>query len=208
MDEFIPMDQMGLADAEVAMALAMAVGSLSCFAGYRALRLFLGALGFGLAAHAAWGVLERYAALGETATLALTVVGGVAGALALTFVYRAGLFVLGALGAGLIAYAILGQRPEEWAPWAIIGACLAGGVAAQLFERPLVAIATAAIGAWAVVCGYAFFRYGAGAVDGWALTITEGSVREVLLLVWAVLGLAGAVVQFTGFKGYHLMGAR
>ncbi len=124
------------------------------------------------------------------------ILGGIAGAVALFFAYRAGVFMVGLLSGVLVSHAALADAAYTHAPWVILGAGIAGGVAALLLERPIVTLATAILGAWLVVVGIAFFAVGPGSQDTADAPTRIGDAGWVVLAGWALLAAVGASTQF------------
>jgi hypothetical protein len=187
-------------DIRAAVAVAIAVGTLYCFLGYRVLKFVLGITGFILAGAVA-GILAGLATGGKLLYMgAAAILGGVAGAMALYFLYKVGVLCLGVIAAALLAQNFLASRPEPWAPSAVVGAAVFGGLAALLFERPIMTAATAAIGAWICVHGIAFFVIGYGSSETMQTAVEETHARNWLLLCWIVLAVAGAITQFATHK--------
>ena len=168
----------------------LAVGVLYCFLGYYFVRFTVGMTGFLLAgsmAAALTGVISE----GRLLYMAMAgVLGGMAGSMALFFLYKAGLFCVGALGGAVAAHMALNGRPDDWVPSAIVAVAVFGGLAALVFERGVMILATSAMGAW-IIC------YGVLCV--WAskqeTVLTPGALLA-LLLAWGVLAVAGAATQF------------
>jgi len=186
--------------ANAAVAAAVAVGTLYCFLGYRVLKFIIGLTGFILAAISA-GVLAGWLSQGEPIVVAIgALLGGLAGALALFFLYHVGVFSLGLLGGLLIAFNVIADSPEPWAPWAILGAGAAGGLIALLIERPIITIATGALGAWMVVCGIAHLLLGPEFVNALRGPLHVGETRWFILVSWGVLAVAGIFAQFATYR--------
>jgi hypothetical protein len=198
--EDIPPEQ-----AMLLLALMTGAGVLYCFLGYRLLKLVIGLTGFLLAGSTAAfivGVLSYGHLMGMGAGL---LIGGICGAMALFFLYKTGVFCLGTLGATLVAYNVLQGREEAWILWAVAGLGLVGGFLALLIERPVMTLATAAIGAMLLTqSALAFARD-----QGWLERIPAGTAQlgEALpplpylswgvFATWALLAGLGAYVQFT-----------
>lgn len=182
--------------ANVAVAIAISVGTLYCVLGYRTLKIIIALTGFGLAATTAARLGHWLGEANPYATLGAGLVGGLSGAAALMFLYRMGVFCLGLAGALLAAVNVLSGRPEAWIVPAIIGIGLIGGLLALLIERPIMTLATSAIGSWLVVCGIAFFVLGADFVSTLGQTHPAGENERIVFLCWGVLALAGAIAQF------------
>lgn len=185
----------------VVVAVAIAAGTLYCFLGYRTLKFVIGLTGFVMAGATA-AVLAAWASQSDpAATIIIGALGGVCGAMALLFVYRFGVFLLGFMGAWLVAHVALGGRAEPWVVWALLTAAFVGGCLALVVERAAMTIATAAIGAWIVVCGVAFFALGPRFIDLFREPIEYGRNHGTLVACWAVLTLAGAFAQFATSTG-------
>jgi len=196
--EDIPPEQVMLVLAGMA-----GVGFLYCFLGYRLIKLILGLTGFLLAGSAA-AVIVGFLSYGHLIGMGIALcVGGFCGAMALFFLYRTGIFCLGMLGASVAAYSVLQGRDDPWILWAVAGIGLAGGLLAILVERPVMKLATAAIGAMLMTqAGLALAR-AKGLLD-----LAPGSTPEtapgtpapyfgwMVVAIWLFITLVGAAAQF------------
>ncbi len=181
-----------------------AAGVLYCFLGYRLLKFIIGLTGFLLAGSTA-AVLVGFLSYGHLIGMGVALlIGGICGAMALFFLYKTGIFCVGMLGATLVAYTVLQGRPEPWILWAVAGLGLVGGLLAILIERPVMTLATAAIGAMMLTqAGLALARQ-----RGLLERIPEDAAKlsEALppipylswgvFAVWLLLALLGCYVQF------------
>lgn len=186
--------------ANITVAVAISMGTLYCFLGYRTLKFVLGLTGF-LLAGAVATVIAGW--ISEQHVLAMTIVGllgGIAGAFALFFMYRTGIFFLGLLGATLIAHNALAGRPEQWIPLAVLGIGIVGGLIALLIERPAVTLATASLGSWMMVAGVAYFIQGSDEIDEWLRSFEMSTNEGLIISCWAVLALGGTIAQFATHK--------
>ena len=182
-------------DIQAGVALAVAVGLLYCFLGYRLFRIVLGVTGFVLAGSVA-GAFAGWLTHGKLIYMAVAgLLGGIAGAVALSFLYKVGVFCLGVLAGALIAQDLLGAWPDDWVASVVLGAGVFGGLCALVFERPIMTLATAAIGAYLTVQGLAFFVLGSRGLGPFPSAAGEHAARYVLLAFWAVLATVGAVTQ-------------
>lgn len=179
------------------MAGALAVGTLYCFLGYRTLRLVLALTGF-LLAGAVAGALALWLTDGNDliAVVALGI-GGICGAFALFFIYRAGIFLVGLLGAGLVANNLLHAANEPWEPFAVIGIALAGGLVAMIMEMPVMMAATAALGAWMMVMGGTYFAVGADDFKTVMQAVQADERRLTIITSWIALTVAGLLSQIS-----------
>ena len=178
------------------VAIAIAVGTLYCFLGYRTLRLIIILTGL-LLAGAVAGALAAWISKGETIPIILSALfGGICGAVALAFLVRSGIFVLGLLGAIVTAMHLTAGMEQPWIPWAVLATGGVGGLLTLFLRRTIVIFASAAIGSWFVVSGILFFLAGPGALQQPSQTLL--AVREgwVAVACWAVLAFAGVLAQF------------
>ncbi len=195
------LDQLPAEQLPMLFAVAAGVGLLYCFAGYRLFKFILGLTGFLLAGAVAaalvgWLSLGNLVAMGGAA-----LIGGLCGAFALFFLYKTGVFFLGFLGTLVVAYNMLGGRPEPWAPWAVLGAAFVGGLLAIGLERIVMTLATAAIGAWITTLAGALLVKGVGFADQLAERDLSEQGQWGLLAAWGGISLVGALFQFaTGGK--------
>lgn len=197
--EDVPPEQFMLVVAAMA-----GVGVVYCFFGYRLIKLVLGLTGFLLAGSAA-AVIVGFLSYGNLIGMGVALcIGGLCGAMALFFLYRTGIFCLGMLGAAVAAYSVLQGREEPWILWAVAGIGLVGGLLAILVERPVMKLATAAIGAMLMTqAGLALAR-AQGLLDGTPDAAQTSAplpyLGWVVLATWVMLTLIGASAQF-GFGG-------
>ena len=190
------MSGLSVQEVNAAVAMGIALGTLYCFLGYRVLRFLIGLTGFLLAGGVA-AVLAGWLSGGHLIAMGLAmVIGGAAGAMALFFMYKAGIFCLGLLAAALMAHNALDTVAQPWIPLAVLGIGLAGGVFAVLTERPVMTVATAVLGAWVIVGGMGYFILGSGWLSEWTGTLSFNEERFTTLSAWFVLAGSGALAQF------------
>ena len=188
-----------------AAILLMLAGALACFAGYRLFRAVLAIFGFILGAMLASSVMG----ISNTAGLVIAaLVGGLTGAAILMFAYFVGVALVGAGVGALLVHSGWGFFREGDPPvLAVVGLAIAGAVGAMFVQRHVIIATTALAGAWTLVIGIlaAIGERGAlaarSASSVWILyPMSLGSGHAWVPYVWAVLGLAGLIVQL-GFKG-------
>lgn len=179
-----------------AVAIAIAVGTLYCFLGYKTLKVVIGLTGFILAGGVA-GLLVVWLFPEQSLAAAISgLIGGLCGAMALYFLYKFGVFLVGLLGSALIAYAVMADSANPYAIWMVLGCAVAGGLISIALERGIMVLATAALGAWIVVCGIGFFLVGPTFLDILQQPVELAKDRQVLITCWAVVAISGAVAQF------------
>lgn len=178
--------------------ILLAGGLVSCFFGYRLLRVLLaayGCIGGIVLAVQFGGDLELWA------TVLLTVGAGLAGAVLAIVAYLAGVALLGAAAGALAVNAVWTSETSEPGLWVMLGVCLAGALAALVVRRYVIIIGTSFTGSWAALVGGL-----ALAGNSAAAAVTGGDVRQMYPLAsvdgqvefavaWFVLAAAALVVQ-------------
>ena len=210
MDELITwrLEDVPPENAVLVLGILAGVGALYCFFGYRLLKLILGLTGFLLAGSTA-AVIVGFLSYGNVPAMAIAVfIGGLCGAMALFFLYKTGIFCVGMLGAVVVAYQLLQGRPESWILWAVAGLGLVGGFLAILIERPIMTLATAAIGAMMMTQVGLQVARDQELLDKITAQTAEAGDRlpdlpwltYAMLAIWGILALFGALFQFRAGK--------
>jgi hypothetical protein len=182
-------------------------GAVACFAGYRLFRVVLAIYGFIL------GAMLASSLMGVTNTSGMilaALVGGIIGALLFTFAYYVGIGILGASMAVFLVHVFWNySRHGEPPALPIIIASIAGAVIAMVLQRYVIIVATAFSGAWTMIVGaMAMVGYRVPERAGgnvWILyPFNPAPGLQWLPVVWFVLGIFGAAVQFglTGRKKF------
>lgn len=179
--------------------ILLAGGLLSCFLGYRLLRLLVAVYGFGLGVV----IVTMFADRLETWVMVLVIAGG--GVLGAVLAKAAYLAVVAVTGAGLGALAVqTAWTSESGEPglWITLSVCLACALAALALRRYVIILGTSFGGAWtALVGGLAL------AGDNAAVAAASGDVERVYPLApadtqmefavaWFVLAGVALLVQF------------
>jgi len=182
-------------------------GAVACFAGYRLFRVVLAIYGFILGAMLASSMMASSNTLGMVVA---AVVGGVLGAVIMTFAYFVGIALIGAGMGALVAHVAWSElRSVDPPALAVIGLSIAGAVGAMLLQRYVIIISTAFSGAWTMIVGGLAIagdaRAARAAATGnvWILyPFTTVPGQPWVPIAWLVLGLVGTGVQLgvTGRK--------
>ncbi|MCA9670624.1 MAG: DUF4203 domain-containing protein [Myxococcales bacterium] len=176
------------------IAVAMAIGLLDLFAGYRLFKLVVAASGFIAGALLVGPPVQAHA--GTAVGVAVGLVAGIACGAALYYLYFVAVFVLGAaLGAGLAGSALgaAGAQPNV----VVVIVCSAlGGLAALLLQKLFIILATAFSGAWALVCGAAYFAGVLRGFDAAALRALSQNTSLVMFVIMLVLSGFGIAAQY------------
>jgi hypothetical protein len=190
-----------LSDFSVPVGLvAVLLGLANCFFGYRIFKFLLGVVGFILGA-AAGAVLG--ASIGDGGQLAILLgglIGGIVGAGLLVALYILGVFLFGA-SAGAMLLGVIGTALNlELPPVVIIVGAVIVGIIAVVLQKVVIILATAISGAWtAVVGGSALLAGRVLELDQFWSSLPWGE-SWVPLIVWFILAIAGAIVQFRSRK--------
>ena len=188
------LDQLPEGELAVSAGTIAFVGVLYCFLGYRLLKFVLGATGFMLAAAPA-AAAAGWLSHGHLIAMAISgVIGGICGATALLFLYHLGVFALGGVGAALAAHHLLRMAPQPWSPWAVLAAACVGGLLALWLERPMLCLATAAIGAWLLTAA-GLMAAGEFLPQAEAQGVQPAWIDWLAAGIWLALTLVGAYAQ-------------
>lgn len=195
------LEELSAAQAQVLLGGLAVFGVVYCFLGYPILRVLLGLTGF-LIAGAVAAVLAGALSQGNVLAMAGALfLGGACGAMALVFLYRAGVFLVGFLGATLLGFALFFGHDASYGPVFTIFFGLAGGVLALLLERPVMKLATAAIGGWICAAAGMLLLVSLGLLDPSLKQRLTPHATAVLLGAWLGLTLFGAAFQFSLDRG-------
>ena len=183
-----------------AAILILLSGIVACFAGYRLFRLVLAIYGFILGAMLASSLMASSNTIGM---IGAALLGGIVGALIMTFAYFVGIALIGA-GMGTLAAHVF------WSTWrsidppalAVILLSVAGAVGAMLLQRYVIIFSTAFSGAWTMIVGGLALSgdvtaaRAAATGNVWILyPFAPLSAHRWVPYAWAALGIAGAAVQ-------------
>ncbi len=187
------------------MAAAVAVGTLYCFLGYRTLKFVIGIAGFTLAGSVA-GLIALWLTRGnEVAGIISFCLGGISGAFALFFLYRAGIFLVGLLAATLIANNVFQTADQEWEPLIVLGVGFVGGLLALILEKPVMIVATSTLGAVLLtMCGVYFYEGGTDPFEPYRAALRNEDQRFYVLGAWLVLTIIGVFSQFATTKNFKI----
>jgi len=195
-------DKLTPAQLNALMAGAVAVGTLYCFLGYRTLKFVIALTGFLLAGGVAAAIALWLTHGNQTAALIGLGLGGISGAFALFFLYKAGIFLMGLLGASLIGDHIFRGSGQDWAPLIVLGVGLVGGLMAMILEKPVMIFATSVLGAWMLaVCGVYFYTGGTDPIEPFREALRSEDQRLWVVGVWILLSIVGLLSQFATNKG-------
>ncbi len=178
--------------------LAIALGILICFFGYRVLRVTLAIAGFGVGALLGGGVVGMIPGTTQIVVLIAAGVFGVLGAIFSAVLYKVGVFLLGAGGGALVAGLVVTAIGGTATTLVLVIAGVVGGILALLLQRVVVSALTSFGGAWAVVAGsfhlLGWYDIQTGLLPSRAVH-SPGPHFYLMVAIWLGLGILGAIVQ-------------
>jgi hypothetical protein len=184
---------------EISAPLAVAVGLLACFLGYRLLKLTLGLMGFIAGAAAGWAVGSSLEPGNSGITLVFAFIGAVIGAVLYVWLLYLGIFLLGA-SAGLVVAAVffnLAGYPPSMS--FLLASAAIFGILALVARKFMLVTSTAVTGSYLTVA--AIFELVPSLQNHSPLWFTQAPPSQthawgyVALLLWGLLALAGARFQ-------------
>ena len=188
---------MSLAPIHVPVAIILLGGGLlSCFLGYRLLRVLL--TGYGFVA----GILLATLFVGQVDSWQVSLFVVASGLIGATLALSLYLAVVGLFGAGVSAYVvnlIVNGDPNVWFLFAI---CILGALLSLLFRRFVLIFGTSFVGAWTAVVGGSALAGDSGSVavlmrdPSQVFPAVPLSEHVGFAIAWTVLGILGFVLQF------------
>jgi len=183
--------------------LTIAFGLLNCFFGYRIFRFMLALWGLVLGAYVGATVAGNLADGQLLWVIVGGVVGAILGAVLMSLLYFLGVFVVGAAAGAVLADAVGVAAGIDMPTLVVIIVAVVVGIIALILQRVVLILATAFLGAWAVVSGALSLLAGTSTTPAelygdavQAGQLLPGLPSLVVLLAWLVLALLGAVTQF------------
>jgi hypothetical protein len=182
--------------------LAVAVGILICFWGYRLLKLTLGVTGFIAGAAGVWAVGLPLGTANSGIVVICAIIGGVIGAVLCIWLFLLGVFLLGASAGAIVATALFSAAGNQPQPILVLVLAIVFGVIALVMQKLMIVVCTAFSGSYFVTVGLLHLLTGAKDTSAlWFDHLQPGStgiLGYVALVFWLVLGLAGGSFQYGG----------
>ncbi len=189
---------------QITAPLAVAVGGLICFYGYRILKLTLAIIGFIGGAAGGWAVGLSFAPGNNAIALVCAVIAGALGAALCVWLFFLGVFFLGASTGAIIAAAFFSTSGNQPQPILLLAFAGLFGVIALVLQKFMMILSTAFSGSYLVTAG--ILRLLAGVQNAPPLwfehlpTGSAGILRYVALVFWVVLGIAGVSFQYRAVR--------
>jgi hypothetical protein len=185
---------------ELTAPLAVAVGALICFYGYRILKLTLGIIGFIAGATGGWTMGLSLAPSNSAVALLCAIIAGVLGAVLCVWLFFLGVFLLGASTGTVVGAAFFNVSGNQPQPMALLVFAIVFGVIALVMQKFMIVLSTSFSGSYLVTAG--ILRLLTSVQKGsplWFDSLQPGSaglLGYLTLAIWVVLGLAGASFQY------------
>jgi hypothetical protein len=182
--------------------LAVAVGILICFLGYRLLKVTLAVVGLIAGAAGGWAVGLSLAPGNNGIALVCAIIGGVICAVLCIWLFFLGIFLLGASAGAIVATALFHAAGNQPQPILVLLLAIVFGVIALVMQKFMIIVSTAFIGSYLITAGIVHLLTGAKDVSAlWFDHLQPGSagiLGYVALVFWLVVGLAGGSFQYRG----------
>lgn len=178
--------------------VAIVAGILICFWGYRMLKVTLGITGAIVGASGGWALGLSLAPGNTVIALVCAVLGAIVGAGLCIWLFFLGVFLLGASAGTALAAALFNGVGYQLQPLVVLILAVVFGVIAILVQKFMIVISTAFTGSYLLVAGILQLMTGS-AVPLWVDPFQprpSGVLGPGALVVWIVIGVAGAAVQF------------
>ncbi len=190
---------------QVSALLVIVAGILTCFCGYRILKVTLGILGFIAGAYAGWELGLSLAHAGTGIALACALVGGLIGMALYVWLYFLGIFLLGATAGTVVAAAFFNGTGQQAQPIVLLVVSLIFGVIALVAQKFMIILSTAFIGSYLITAGvWPLIVRSENSSRVWldpAHSASSGTLGYAALVLWILLGVAGASYQFRAGHG-------
>jgi hypothetical protein len=184
----------------VTAPVMVAVGLLTCFCGYRILKLTLGIMGFIVAAAGGWTLGLSMAPNNSLTALICALFAGVIGAVLCIWLFFVGIFLLGASAGAIVAAAFFNAAGSQPQAILLLVFAVVFGLVALVMQKFMMITSTAFSGSYLVIAGTLHLL--THVPDGSLLwfdrlpTGSAGLLGYVVLAFWIGLGLAGLSFQY------------
>jgi hypothetical protein len=186
---------------ELSAPVALAVGVVACFWGYRIVKVILGIIGFVAGAAAGWEFASALVPGHEVVAFVSALVGGATGAVLCIWLFFLGIFLLGASAGTVVAGAVFSGTGHQAQPLLYLAFALVFGLLALVLQKFMIVLSTAFGGSYLIVASIVKLIAGAHAAPLWFDPSKAGSPDLLgygVLAFWVILGLFGLSYQYRG----------
>ncbi len=187
---------------QLSAPMAVALGILTCFWGYRIVKMIPGILGFIAGASGGWVVASSLVPGNHVIALLSGVLGGAIGVILFIWLFFLGICLLGASAGVIVAEAFFSSSGNQTDPFLVPVFAVVFGMIALVMEKFMIIVFTAFSGCYLITAGIFQTFSGVHEVSPLSFDHTRlasyGVWDYVALVLWLVLGLAGMSVQYWG----------
>ncbi len=186
---------------------ALTIGFLTCFYGFRLFEYLLGAVGFLVGAGIGASLGEQMAAGSLTAVVGGGLLGGIAGAIGLVYIFPLALALFGFLFGALAGSAVNSMAGLSQEPLLVLLFGAVAAVLALMFKKFLIVVSTSFDGAGGVVWGGLVLLRSFQVIAGDPYMAKQAIHQSRMLTVlWLVIGGLGVLIQYqiTAPERHHL----
>jgi hypothetical protein len=180
--------------------LAIAVGVLACFWGYRIVKVILGIMGFAGGFVGGWTAAASLAPGHDVIALVSALLGGVIGGVLCVWLYFLGIFLLGASAGVVVAGAVFAGMGHEAQPIFLVVSAVAFGLLALVLQKFMIIVSSAFSGSYLIAAGLLHLAHlGRDTAPLWFHGVQKGWAEVmvyVALVFWLVCGAVGARFQY------------
>jgi len=180
--------------------LAIAVGVLACFWGYRIVKVILGIMGFAGGFVGGWTAAASLAPGHDVIALVSALLGGVIGGVLCVWLYFLGVFLLGASAGVVVAGAVFAGLGHEAQPIFLVVSAVSFGLLALVLQKFMIIVSSAFSGSYLIAAGLLHLAYlGRDATPLWFDGVEKGWAEVmvyVTLVFWLGCGTVGARFQY------------
>jgi hypothetical protein len=138
--------------------LAIAVGVLACFWGYRIAKVILGIMGFAGGFVGGWMAAASLAPGHDVIALVSALLGGAIGSVLCVWLYFLGIFLLGASAGVVVAGAAFAGMGHEAQPIFLLVSAVAFGLLALALQKFMIIVSSAFSGSYLIAAGFYTWR--------------------------------------------------
>lgn len=185
--------------------LAIVVGILICFWGYRLLKASLAIIGFVAGAYGGWELGLMHFSPGSSVLLVCALVGGLIGLVLCVWLYFVGVFLIGATAGTVLAQAFVGATGHQVQPLLYVGVPILCGLIALVLQKLMISAWTAVTGSYLATAGiWPFLAAGHAGSNLWLDPAANRAPLQnygyAALGLWLVLAVIGFIHQWRGHR--------
>jgi hypothetical protein len=180
--------------------LAIALGVLACFWGYRIVKVLIGLMGFAAGFVGGWTAAASLATGHDWIALGAALIVGAIGSVLCVWLYFLGLFLLGASAGAVVAGAVFAGAGHEAQPILLLVVAVVFGLLAVALQKFMIILSSAFSGSYLIAAGLLHLASkGQDTAPIWFNGVQKGSAEVMVygaLVFWLICGFLGMKCQF------------